>query len=142
MNKTVRPKKMSEPPRQISGQTAPTKETMQACCKRVVHFLKTEKRYAHPSYSLWELAKETGMTVRLISTSINTYMGQDFFELINRMRVEETKRLLCEASRSTAKVSMEDIWTKSGFNSRASFFHCFKKYAGTSPGKYMILNKE
>lgn len=142
MNKTIRPEKMSEPPQPASGQTAPAKEAMQACCKRVVHFLKTEKRYVHPSYSLWELAKETGMTTRLISTSINTYLGQDFFELMNRMRVEEAKRLLRQAARSAEKVSMEEIRTESGFNSRAAFFHCFKRYAGTSPGKYRMLNEE
>lgn len=142
MKKTVRPKKMSEPPRPTSGQIAPTKEAMQACCKRVVHFLKTEKCYVHPSYSLWELAKETGMTTRLISTSINTYMGQDFFELINRMRVEEAKSLLCETAKSTQRVSVEEIGIRCGFNSRSAFFFCFKKYAGTSPAKFRMLNEK
>lgn len=125
-----------------AGQTVVTKETMAACCKRVVNYLKTEKRYTQPSYSLWELARESGMTTKLISASINAYMGQDFFELLNRMRIEEAKCLLRAAAKSAEKVSVDEIGTKSGFNSRSTFFSCFKKYAGMTSGKYMILSEE
>lgn len=119
-----------------------TKEMMVACCKRVVHYLQTEKRYTQPSYSLWELAHESGMTTKLISASINAYMGQDFYELMGRMRVEEAKRLLRAAAKAAEKVSVDEIGTASGFNSRSTFFACFKKYAGMTPGKYMILSEE
>lgn len=95
-----------------AGQTVVTKEMMAACCKRVVYYLKTEKRYRQPSYSLWELARESGMTTKLISASINTYMGQDFFELLNRMRVEEAKCLLQAAEKSAEKVSVEESGQK------------------------------
>ena len=115
---------------------------MAACCKRVVHYLKTEKRYTQPSYSLWELAHELDMTIQLISRSINKYMGQNFFQFINRMRVEEAKRLLRNAAKSEKKVSFEEIGTKSGFNSRSTFFSLFKKYEGITPGKYMMLNQD
>lgn len=132
-------KKQDEPPARASGQTAVTTERMEACCKRVVHYLETEKRYTQPTYSLWELAHELGIGIRLVSASINTCMRQDFFGLINRMRVEEAKRLLQAVAKSEEKVSLEEIGAKSGFNSRSSFFYCFKKYTGTTPGKYMIL---
>lgn len=135
-------KNQNEPPSQTFGQTAVTTERMAACCKRIVHYLKTEKRYTQPAYSLWELAHESGMTVRLISRSINRYMGQDFFELINRMRVDEAKRLLRKASKSGKKVSIEKVGMQSGFNSRSAFFSIFKKYEGITPGKYMMLNNE
>lgn len=125
-----------------AGQTVVTKEMMAACCKRVVYYLKTEKRYTQPSYSLWELAHESGITTKLISVSINAYMGQDFYELMGRMRVEEAKRLLRAAAKSAQKVSVDEIGAKSGFNSRSTFFACFKKYEGMTPGKYMILNTE
>lgn len=125
-----------------AGQTVVTKEKMAACCKRVVHYLKTEKRYTQPAYSLWELARESGMTTKLISASINAYMGQDFFELLNRMRVEEAKRLLRAAAKSAEKVSVDQIGAESGFNSRSTFFACFRTYTGMTPGKYMILNEE
>ena len=125
-----------------TGRTIVPKEKMAACCKHVVHYLKTEKRYTQPSYSLWELAHESRMTTKLISASINTYMGQDFYELIGRMRVEEAKRLLREAAKSDEKVSLEEIRARSGFNSRSTFFSRFKEYEGITPGKYMILNEE
>lgn len=127
---------------QNTGRTVVTTEMMSACCKRIVHYLKTEKRYTQPSYSLWELAHESGMTTKLISTSINTYMGQSFFELLGRMRVEEAKHLLRNATKSAEKVSVEEIGTKSGFNSRSTFFSCFRKYVGMTPSKYMILSEE
>lgn len=125
-----------------AGQTVVTKEMMAACCKRVVNYLKTEKCYTQPSCSLWELARESGRTTKLISASINAYMGQDFFELLNRLWAKEAKCLLRAAAKSAEKVSVDEIGIKSGFNDRSTFFSCFKKYAGMTPGKYMILNEE
>jgi len=135
-------RKQNVSPPHTAGQTVVTTEMMAACCKRVVHYLKTEKRYTQPSYSLWELSRETGMTTRLVSKSINEYMGQNFFVLINRMRVEEAKRLLRNAAKSARKISLEEIGAQSGFHSRSSFFSCFKGYEGISPGKYMTLHED
>lgn len=142
MNRADKNKKRKEPPPYTSVRTTVPTERMVACCKRVVHYLKTEKRYTQPSYSLWELAHETGMTAKLISTSINGYMEQNFFELVNRMRVEEAKSLLQKNSKSERKVSLEEIGLQSGFNSRGAFFSRFKEYEGITPRKYMLLNEE
>ncbi|WP_455620992.1 helix-turn-helix domain-containing protein [Parabacteroides sp.] len=128
--------------RQPGARPPMTREEMAAHCKRIVHYLKTEKRYTQPTYSLWELSHELGMSTRTVSTAINAYMGQDFFNLIARIRVEESKRLLRKASKSAKKISLEEIGAKSGFNSRSSFFYCFKKYTGMTPGKYMILHED
>lgn len=139
MTSTNKPRNESP---QTSGRTAASTEMMAACCKRVVHYLETEKRYTQPVYSLWELARETGLTARMISQSINEYIGQNFFELINRMRVAEAKRLLREAARSAEPASLEEIGTRSGFSSRSTFFLRFKAYEGITPGRYMTLHEE
>lgn len=142
MSKAAKNKNRNEPPPQLSARTGLATESMAACCKRIVQYLKTEKRYTQPSYSLWELAHETGISARMISKSINTYMGQNFFQMLNRMRVEEAKRLLHVVSRSDEKVVLEEIGVKSGFNSRGAFFSRFKEYEGITPGKYIMLNEE
>ena len=62
-------------------------------CQRIVAYLETEKRYREPGYSLWELSRDTGISTKIISKSINGYMGRNFYDLINRMRIEEAKKM-------------------------------------------------
>ena len=69
--------------------------------------------------------------------SINRYLGQNFYQLINRIRVEEAKRILREAAESDTPVNITEIGAQSGFGSRTSFFMCFARYEGMSPKTYI-----
>lgn len=122
-----------------------TPDMMAECCRHVIHFLNTEKRFLQPAYSLWELARDSGMTARLISKSINEYMGQNFHQLMNRLRVDEAKRLLqktADPAQPAHALSLKEIGVMSGFRSRSVFFSRFKEYEGITPGKYMALYGE
>ena len=108
-------------------------------CRQIVHRLKTDKKYRIPDYSLWELSRDTKISSRIISKSINKYMGQNFYELINRMRIEEAKNILQETSASGQQLLLKNVYQQCGFHSRSAFFSHFSQYEGITPKKYSEL---
>ena len=81
--------------------------------------------------SLAIFAKEINIPQRTLSRSINGCLGCNFFEFINRMRVEEAKRLLLQLD--VKDYNIDSIYTDCGFRSRSTFFLVFKKVTGKSP---------
>lgn len=108
-------------------------------CQRIVAYLETEKRYREPGYSLWELSRDTGISTKIISKSINEYMGRNFYDLINRMRIEEAKKMLREMAATNSRLMIEEVGVQCGFRSRSVFFARFNVYERMSPRKYMSL---
>lgn len=108
-------------------------------CRRVVNHLEEEKRYLNPDYSLWDLSRETGIPVKMVSKSINKYMKRNFYDLINRMRIEEAKAILREMAATGSKAMIKEVGTRCGFHSRSVFFSRFNEYERMSPKKYMNL---
>ena len=58
----------------------------------------------------------------------------NFFEFINRYRVEEAKRLL--ASVDFKDETILELIYKSGFNSPSAFHRFFKRIVGLTPTEY------
>ncbi len=117
-------------------------EQLSQCCEKVLKFLCDEKRYLNPIYSLWELSREIGISARQISNSINKVLGQNFFELLNRLRVEEAQSILINSVQHSRYICIEDIYVMSGFGSRSAFYMSFKKYTGFTPRQYMKMCEE
>lgn len=116
-----------------------SRERMEAVCRACIQYLETSKRYRVPDYCLWQLAHETGISQKIVSASINRYMGRNFFEFINRIRLEDVKRLLRKAAKNNQKINVDEIGAQSGFSSRSNFFMRFARYEGMTPKKYMSL---
>ena len=70
----------------------------------------------------------------MISRSINGYLHKNFFELINGMRVQEAKRLMCDLQ---SHYTVESISGECGFRSRSTFFLVFKKTEGIPPAQWL-----
>ncbi len=122
-----------------SNRLSLSSEQMGEYCRRIVSYLELEKRYRTSDYSLWDLSRDTGIPVKTISKSINTYMGRNFYDLINRMRIEEAKAILREIATTGSKYIIEEVGMRCGFHSRSVFFARFNEYEGISPRKYMNL---
>ena len=116
-----------------------TQKKMELVCRKIIHALETEKLFLKPDLSLWELSRAVGFRIHDISRSINRYMGKNYFDLINRLRLEEAKRLLRETAEKNMNLNVEDIIRKSGFRSRSTFFANFGEYEKMTPKKYMNL---
>jgi AraC-like DNA-binding protein len=94
----------------------------------------TDKLYLNPTLGLPELAARAGLTSHQLSYLINEGFGENFYQFVNRYRVNEAKRLL--HSKAHQHLSIMGIAFESGFNSKTTFNTTFKKFTGVSPSQY------
>ena len=100
----------------------------------LLHYMETHKPYLEPELTIVELAKMLSIKPKTLSQVINESLQQNFFDFINRYRIEEAKRLLKDPKDKNITVS--EILYEVGFNSRSSFYALFKKYTGITPNDY------
>lgn len=119
------------------GASSPSmsEEQMREICNHASRYMEESKAYLHPDISLALFAKEVNIPQRTLSRAINGCMGCNFFEFVNRMRIEEAKRRLCELKASDFNI--ESIYTDCGFRSRSTFYMVFKKITGQTPAKWL-----
>jgi AraC-like DNA-binding protein len=96
--------------------------------------MQSEKPYLEPELSLDELALQLSIKPRVLSQAINDILQQNFFDFINRYRIEEARRLLTNPA--DKKITVLEVLYKVGFNSKSSFNTLFKKYTGLTPTEF------
>jgi len=108
---------------------------MAANCERIMRYITTDQHYLNPNFSIWDIATALNMPPALVSQSINGHLKHNFFDVINRLRIDEAKRLFTEGRTKT--VSIERIAKECGFHARSIFYSAFKKYEGCTPTQWM-----
>ena len=91
-----------------------------------------DKPYIKESLTLLDVAEETKLSPRLLSEFLNKYYKVNFCTWINRLRIEEVKRLLLERP----NLSLAEISMMVGFSDPASLSKIFKKISNESPSAY------
>lgn len=112
-----------------------SQEEMKKVCERAESYLTESRAYLRPDITLAEFAKEAGIQPRTLSQSVNGYLNVNFFDFINRKRVEKAKELLLGLK--TTDYSIDSIFEECGFRSRSTFFLVFKKMEGKSPAAWL-----
>ncbi len=102
--------------------------------KAVDDGIRQQRLHLDSQINLERFAEQVGVKPRELSTIINDYYQQNFFEFINSQRVEEAKRLL--AAPECIGDTVLDILYKSGFNSQSAFHRFFKRMTGMTPSEY------
>lgn len=102
--------------------------------KTITSAMENDKYYLWHDLSIHDLAKETGIPSRQISTCINRNFGINFSEWVNNYRVEEAKIKLESAQND--HLSIEGIGLDAGFKSRSAMYTAFKKKTGHTPGHF------
>jgi AraC-like DNA-binding protein len=98
-----------------------------------------EKIFLDNELNLATVAEKLGISIHDASYLINEVTGSNFYNFINKFRVEEAKKLLTSAKMD--KLNMLGIAFESGFNSKTSFNTAFKKLIGLSPSEYAKQQK-
>ena len=96
--------------------------------------METRRPWLDPDLTLEQLALQLKLRPKLLSQAINEGLDQNFFEFINRYRIEEAKRLLTNPP--DKKITVLEVLYEVGFNSKSSFNTVFKKQTGLTPSEF------
>ncbi len=102
---------------------------------KLLHLLNEEKIYRKNDINLRELSELLGTTRHNTSQIINEQFDLNFFELINKYRIEEAKMLLKNDRHK--KVNIIQVAYEVGFNNKVTFNKSFKKYNKITPSEYV-----
>ncbi|MGE5498393.1 MAG: helix-turn-helix domain-containing protein [Syntrophothermus sp.] len=97
-------------------------------------YMEDRKPYLDEKITLTELARKLNMTRNQLSAVINNDLGISFYNLINKYRVEEVKRLLADPANRNFTILA--IAYEAGFPAKSSFHSIFKKFTGLTPSEY------
>jgi AraC-like DNA-binding protein len=101
--------------------------------------MEKDKLFLDNDLNLPTVAEKLGISIHEASFLINETAKDNFYNFINRYRVEEAKKLL--TSPKMAELNILGIAFASGFNSKTTFNTTFKKIAGISPSQYSKKQK-
>ena len=101
---------------------------------KLQEFIREKKPYLSESLTLTDLAMQFGVTRNQLSSLINNSLGDNFYTMINRYRVDEAKRLIADPK--NANFTLLSLAYEAGFPSKSSFHAIFKKFTGETPAGY------
>jgi AraC-like DNA-binding protein len=103
--------------------------------QQTIDLIKKDKLYLNPEFKLLDLAILLNYHPNLISKAINSVSDANFYDLVNKMRVEE---FMSKAKNGAAdQFTILSLALDSGFNSKASFNRNFKAITGVSPSEFL-----
>lgn len=111
-----------------------SKEKSNELYNKLLDYMINEKPYRNSGLMLSDLSKELEIPRTYLSYIINEYAGFNFFDFINKFRVEEAKRNLIIPNNMYKNIL--EIALISGFNSKSTFNKIFKKFTGKTPSDY------
>jgi AraC-like DNA-binding protein len=102
---------------------------------KLLELMEKKKPYLNSDLTANELAMELGVSYRHLSQIINEKLHQNFFDFINRYRIEEAKKRLVQ--KKDTDYSILATAYDAGFNSKSTFNMVFKKYEHMSPSEFI-----
>lgn len=102
--------------------------------------MENDKLFLDNDLNLPAVAEKLGISIHETSFLINEATKDNFYNFINKYRVDEAKKLL--ASAKMGELNILGIAFASGFNSKTTFNTTFKKFVGISPSQYSKEQKK
>jgi AraC-like DNA-binding protein len=115
------------------------KSDMEQYKMRILEYMENNKPYLDRELSINDLSKDLKIPRHNISEVINSYMGKNFYYLVNEYRVNEVKNRLHNPKYKNLTILA--IAYDSGFNSKSAFNTIFKDLTGKTPSEYMKISK-
>lgn len=101
---------------------------------RLDSHMRATRAWRDGDLSLTVLARQLEVPSHHLSRALNDVLQQNFFDYVNRWRVDEVQRLLADPTQMSR--SILELAFGVGFNSKSSFNACFKQVTGTTPRAY------
>lgn len=100
---------------------------------RLQALMEGEELYREPALAIAEVARRSGYPEYLVSAVINRRFGCNFWEYVNRHRVEAVRAHLADPA--DGRTILDIAWA-CGFTSKSTFNAAFKRQVGTTPSAY------
>jgi len=94
-----------------------------------------DELYLDASLSMQKLAKHIFTSPNYISQTLNETLGMNFFDYVNKYRVDAAKRMLEQSNNTVLDIAMSV-----GFNAKSSFYTAFKKETEQTPSQYRKIS--
>jgi AraC-like DNA-binding protein len=101
--------------------------------------MEKEKLFLDNDLNLPTVAEKMGISIHEASFLINETTNDNFYNFINKYRIEEAKKLL--SSTKMDELNILGIAYTAGFNSKTTFNTTFKRIVGVSPSQYSKAQK-
>ena len=101
--------------------------------KLKIHMEENE-RFLDSELSINDLSTELEISVKILSQVINEGYTCNFFDFVNKFRVETAKLIF--ANQNDKKLTIQEVMYDSGFNSKSSFNTAFKKFTNLTPTQF------
>ena len=95
-------------------------------------WIESEKPYLQSDFQLMDLRQVLPLNRSYLSQLINSEYGCSFYQWVNRLRIEEAKRLM----REQPDLRIQDVADRCGFSSRRVFSQIFTRETGTTPTEW------
>jgi len=105
-----------------------------ALIHKIEQLMLEEKPFLYSGINLDEICQKLNTNRTYLSNVINSHFGKNFNEFVNDYRIKVARQMLADPGKN--HFSIEGIGQMSGFNSRSTFFTCFKKATGITPSYY------
>ena len=106
----------------------------QALVDQLLKHMEEKKPYLDPELTLSTLAKDISVSRSQLSVLINEGIGDNFYDFVNKYRVEQVKKLM--VAPSMKNYNMLGLALESGFKSKSTFNLIFKRFTGLTPTEY------
>ncbi|MCF6132933.1 helix-turn-helix domain-containing protein [Flavobacterium wongokense] len=111
-----------------------TDEKLAESKEELIELMEAEKPFLDSELSLVKLASLMDVSTHILSYIINNGFDENFYQFINRYRIEEAKKQILNPQMN--HLSLLGIGFEVGFNSKTVFNTTFKKYTGQTPSEF------
>ncbi len=122
---------IGQPGRQKYSSSALDQQKLDHLESSLNSLMENEQLYCEPQLSIDMLASRMELPPRSVSQLINQRKGMNFFDYINRLRINEVCRQLSNTDRTVLEIMYD-----TGFNSKSSFHTAFRKIMQMTPTEY------
>ena len=103
--------------------------------EQLMQLLEVEKIYRQNNINLATVSDKLGTTRHNTSQVINEHFGLNFFELINKYRIDEAKEILKNDKKKSLNII--DVAYEVGFNNKVTFNKSFRKQLSLTPSQFL-----
>ncbi|MGJ4802748.1 helix-turn-helix domain-containing protein [Luteimonas sp. SDU82] len=100
---------------------------------RLVQLMSEQALYREPALGIAQVARRSGYPEYLVSAVINRRLGGNFWEYVNRHRIEAVRACLADPG---DRRGILEIAYDAGFTSKSTFNTAFKQRVGQTPSAY------